>query len=363
MPEKHAKHSPSQLKYKSSCPNWDNDKDQPTFAADLGTKLHFGMEQYVEYLIGDNEEFDLHAYPAEEQALLAWCMKIVEPYVRQAEETHVECEVHIPEVTWGTCDLILRTGSHLTMMDYKFGQGIIDHPSENYQARAYALGAVHGFKDIETVEFHFLIPKRDAHLQHSWEAKEIFLWFDEFDKIVQKADDPNALNHPSLDTCVYCGNKATCPNVMSTAVEVANRYEGLPLPVEPNLNALTSPEDMGRALQIAAVMERFSRSVKARALEMALDGEQIPGYELKVRKGARKVDDLLAAFAALSPNVLQLEDFLPACKISITELERAVKDVAPRGEKQKFADAVLGDLASAGIVSQSNEIPYLGKTK
>ena len=137
----------------------------------------------------------------------------------------------------------------------------------------------------------------------------------------------------------------------------------MPLPVEPNLNALTSPEDMGRALQIAAVMERFSRSVKARALEMALDGEQIPGYELKVRKGARKVDDLLAAFAALSPNVLQLEDFLPACKISITELERAVKDVAPRGEKQKFADAVLGDLASAGIVSQSNEIPYLGKTK
>ena len=120
----------------------------------------------------------------------------------------------------------------------------------------------------------------------------------------------------------------------------------------------------GRTKEGRSVKEFLStRSIKARALEMALDGTEIPGYELKVRKGTRKVDDILAAFASLSPNTLQLEDFLPACKISITELERAIKDVAPKGSKQKFADAVIGDLVSAGVVRHGEEVPYLGKTK
>ena len=365
MPENHAKHSPSQLKYKSQCPNWTNDTDQPTFAADQGTKLHAVMEDYVRYLIGELEEFDLQSYSTEEQELLGYCMKMVESRVLQAgrANVHIEKAVHIPKVTWGTCDLIIELNDRLVMVDYKFGQGAIDHPSENYQARAYALGASFEFPKAKSVEFHFLIPKRNERPTHTWPIEEVRSWYAEFDKIVQDASDDNTPNNPSVDVCVYCGDKVACPNVMSTAVEVANRYSGLPLPIEENLNALTCPEDMSKALQIGAVMERFSRSIKARALEMALDGTEIPGYELKVRKGTRKVDDILAAFASLSPNTLQLEDFLPACKISITELERAIKDVAPKGSKQKFADAVIGDLVSAGVVRHGEEVPYLGKTK
>ena len=162
MPENHAKHSPSQLKYKSQCPNWTNDTDQPTFAADQGTKLHAVMEDYVRYLIGELEDFDLQSYSSEEQALLGYCMKMVESRVLQAEraKVHIEKAVHIPKVTWGTCDLIVELNDRLVMVDYKFGQGAIDHPSENYQARAYALGASFEFPKAKSIEFHFLIPKR-----------------------------------------------------------------------------------------------------------------------------------------------------------------------------------------------------------
>ena len=362
MPTNHAKHSPSQLKYKAACPNWENDTSSNTFAADRGTRLHALMELYANFVAGKKDDFALEDYSKDDQVELGWCMKIVEPYLLQTKSSdiHIEKKVVIPETTWGTCDLVLVQDKRVIMFDYKFGQGSIDTPDKNYQARAYALGAAFGFEP-NLIEFHFLIPNRDEHLKHIWPSEEVFGWLDEFKEIVRKADSDGEKNQPSPDTCVYCGVKATCPDVVNTAMQIANRFEGLPIPAEPNLNALTNPEDISKALQLAAIMERFSKSVKSRALEMALDGMDIPGYKLKVRQSSRKIKDVLEAWAALQ-DTIELAEFLPACKVSITDLEKAVKDKVPRGEKAKYAAAVLGDLASAGIISRGEDIPYIGKT-
>jgi hypothetical protein len=362
MPENHAKHSPSQLKYKAACPNWINDPNSNTFAADRGTRLHAIMEHYVGWLSGKADDFDLDDYSEEDQKELGWCMKIVEPYVHQANkrDVHIEKRVVIPDCTWGTCDLILKIGDSLVMFDYKFGKASIDPPERNYQARAYALGAAFAFEPKQ-IEFHFLIPNRDEHPQYQWKIDEVMGWVEEFREIIRKANSDGEKNHPSPETCVYCGAKATCPDVVNTAIEVANRFEGLPVPMEPNLNALTSPSDMSKALQLAAIMERFSKSVKARALEMALDGEEIPGYQLKVRQASRKIKNILECWAILN-DTLELGEFLPACSISITELERAVKSKAPRGEKAKYAASVIGELAEAGIINQGEDIPYISRT-
>ena len=362
MPTTHAKHSPSQLKYKAACPNWINDPDSNTYAAVRGTRLHAIMEKYANFIAGRVDDFSLEDYSKEDQVELGWCMKAVEPFILQAKgrDIHIEKKVVIPDCTWGTCDLIIKLGDRVAMFDYKFGKGSIDTPKENYQARAYVLGAAFEFEP-KTIEFHFLVPNRDEHLTHIWDVDEVFGWVEEFKEIIRKASSDGERNCPSTTVCVYCGAKATCPDVVNTAIKVAERFEGLPIPIEPNLNALTSPSDMSKALQLAAIMERFSKNVKARALEMALDGEQIPGYELKVRQGSRRIKQILEAWAALD-GTLELGEFLPACSISITELEKAVKDKAPRGEKAKYAASILGDLASAGIIKRGEEIPYIGKT-
>ena len=362
MPTDHAKHSPSQLKYKAACPNWENDNDSNTFAADRGTRLHAIMEKYAAFLAGEEDDFDLEDYSKEDQAELGWCMKIIEPYIRQSKkgDVHIEKKVVIPDCTWGTCDLVLVMGDRVAMFDYKFGKSSIETPDKNYQARAYALGAAFEFEP-KLIEFHFLIPNREEHLHHTWDVAEVFGWVEEFREIIRKASSDGEENQPNPDICVYCGIKATCPDVVNTAIAVADRFEGLPMPIEPNLNALTSPSDMGKALQLAAVMERFSKSVRARALEMALDGEEIPGYQLKVRQASRKIGDVLDAWAVLQ-DTLELGEFLPACSVSITQLEKAVKDKAPRGEKAKYAASILGDLANAGIINRGQDIPYIGKT-
>ena len=55
MPDEHAKHSPSQLKYKSKCSQWKNDDSGPTQAADEGTFLHAIMEKWA-LMMKENED-------------------------------------------------------------------------------------------------------------------------------------------------------------------------------------------------------------------------------------------------------------------------------------------------------------------
>ena len=125
MPTTHAKHSPSHLKYKAACPNWINDPDSNTYAADRGTRLHAIMEKYANFIAGKADDFDLEDYSKEDQSELGWCMKVVEPYIRQAKgrDVYIEKKVVIPNCTWGTCDLVIKLENRVAMFDYKFGKG------------------------------------------------------------------------------------------------------------------------------------------------------------------------------------------------------------------------------------------------
>lgn len=44
------------------------------------------------------------------------------------------------EITFGTSDVVLVTGKHLTLIDYKFGTGYIDAPEVNMQAKPTSPG-------------------------------------------------------------------------------------------------------------------------------------------------------------------------------------------------------------------------------
>jgi hypothetical protein len=142
------------------------------------------MEKYANFIAGKADDFDLEDYSKEDQAELGWCMKVVEPYIRQAKgrDVYIEKKVVIPNCTWGTCDLVIKLENRVAMFDYKFGKGSIDTPKENHQARAYALGAAFEFEP-KSVEFHFLVPNRDEQLSHIWNVDEIFGWVEEFTSV------------------------------------------------------------------------------------------------------------------------------------------------------------------------------------
>ncbi len=78
-------------------------------------------------------DFKLGDYTDKQEEALAEAMKIMEPLLLQAEEAHLEMKLEIPGITWGTSDVVLRTGKRLTLVDYKFGEWLVDDPEENYQ--------------------------------------------------------------------------------------------------------------------------------------------------------------------------------------------------------------------------------------
>jgi hypothetical protein len=289
-------------------------------------------------------------------------MKKVEPRLRQADQIHVECRLEIPNITWGTCDVVLLTGTHLTLMDYKFGKWIVDDPKDNMQAKAYTLGAFHKFPEAKTAEFTFLTPRHELEQSSSFKRKDAMGWTDEFKTIVARADDPASPYRPDSENCLFCGSKARCPELQKRAMDIAEDYDGLLLPESAKTAALTDPIQLQRALNVASIMERWAKTVRNTALELRLEGVDIPGYELKQTAGNRKIKDVTGAWDALKEIVPQ-EEFLEACSITLGTLEKKLKEQAPRGQKQEFAKSTLEVLDGLGLIERGRDKTYLTKQR
>ena len=253
--------------------------------------------------------------------------------------------------------------THATVIDYKFGKGFVDAPADNMQAKAYVAGAFQKYPTVETAEFIFVIPQRNEILRHTFERKELPTLVEEVKRVVDAAENPASPYSPSEETCIFCGEKPRCPAINTAVAKVADKYGELKLPEEFHSSAITSPDQMAKALQAASILERWAKSVRHHAMEMVLEGGEIPGYEIKHRQAKRTVRDVQSAWNILQhKTMLNLHEFLPACSVSITELEKAIKALAPRGQKKALVEEVFDALQDEGILYRGDEISFLGKT-
>ena len=371
MPENHAKHGPSGLKYKNpvdgGCSHWRNDKFSDTTAADAGTLQHDWMERWGKFVLGKTFKNPTGTLDDAQLNNTAICQKFVEPFLRQAEKAGLEEKLTISDsaghtITWGTSDIVLLTGTHLTLIDYKFGRGYIEAPENNMQAKAYTAGAFQGNPEAKTAEFIFLVPVRDEVLRHTFNRDVLPELVAEVDMVVAAAENPNSPYNPSEETCVFCGEKPKCPAINTAVATVARKYGELQLPTEFHSSAISTPDQMATAMQAATIVERWAKSVRHHAMEMVENGEEVPGYELKFRQGKRTVRDVQSAWQVLQDTTsINLEEFLPACSVSITSLEKVIKSHARSGQKKAAAEEVFETLQDAGILFRGSEMSFLGK--
>ena len=62
---------------------------------------------------------------------------------------------------FGTVDRVIIRGTHVDIVDFKFGVGEIDDADMNIQGQAYLLGVMDKFPELKTAAVHFIIPRRD----------------------------------------------------------------------------------------------------------------------------------------------------------------------------------------------------------
>lgn len=117
----------------------------------------------------------------------------------------------------GTLDLAIHyPGSHILMLDWKFGGGFVNAPKWNLQMKAYALAL---WTYVEMVPVNVAIVQPAAVNQYDtlpwvYEVDQYQGFLDELSSIVRNAYDPAATCHVG-QACKFCRAKMTCQTRLS----------------------------------------------------------------------------------------------------------------------------------------------------
>jgi hypothetical protein len=275
---------------------------------------------------------------------------------------------------FGTADeiILFKALKLARLVDYKFGYGAIEPADINPQSLAYAIGLIQKYTWVETVEIYFVCPRRNEVLSHTFTRKEIE---DKIERIALTIDramsDEKELN-PQTEACRFCGNRITCPALSEKLLPIAKKYAekadefevALLDKMDPAL--IDDPATIGKMKTVGMVMDRWVAAVNRRAVELATtEGWEIPGYDLRYRSPSAKIDDAQAAFDAVS-DLLSADEFMEACKVSMTAITKAYGGKLAHGKKKDARAAIESRLLKDGVIQsddgeEDTRTPYLTK--
>lgn len=273
---------------------------------------------------------------------------------------------------FGTVDRVIITGDHVDVVDFKFGRSAIDDSDINIQGQAYLLGVMDKFPDLKTATVHFIIPRRDEILTHSYKREDMEDIRLRINLIVEKAEVENAEKIPNSEGCRYCKHKLSCPALSDKLLPLAKKYSESVTDFEMSLWGNYSPEKiedpavLSKMLNVAQVVDKWQAAAKKQALKLALEeGAEIPGYDLHYRNATLKIEDAQEAFDALS-HLMTPEEFMSACSVSLTGLAKQYADKLERGQKKNARGVVELSLEEAGVLPAEEDrdrSPYLRKSQ
>jgi hypothetical protein len=368
-PEPEGEHhplGPSALKYIEICPSY-RSSGETNPAAEEGTLLHLACETN-----------DLSPLDSDQVSLVKKVLEYMEGVRKDStfvlKERKVSIELNIGDVLFGSIDelIVFKDQKRADVCDYKFGRNPIEDADVNPQTLAYAIGTFQLFPYLEEITVHFIIPRRDELLRHTFTRDDLAPMIDRVKLIVQRAHaDPPQYN-PNTEGCGWCGKRAVCPALADKLLPIAKKYTSssedfeiaLMDKMDPAL--IDDPETISKMKSVATILDKWGSAVNKRALEMAVEGGiEIPGYGLHFRAASSKVDDTQAAYDSLS-NLMSPEEFMGACTVSVPALSKVVKNKLPHGEKNKARSKIEQSLMASGVLPDEDDVvttPYLRKQK
>ena len=273
---------------------------------------------------------------------------------------------------FGTVDRVIIKGCHVDLVDFKFGVGEIDDADMNIQGQAYLLGVMDKFPELQTATVHFLIPRRDEVLTHDYTRADMEDIRLRINMIVEKAELENAEAIPNTEGCRYCKHKLSCPALSDKMLPLAKKYSASVEDFEMSLWGNYSPEKvddpivLSKMLNVAQVVDKWQAAAKKQALKLAVEeGAEIPGYDLHYRNASMGIEDAQEAFDAVS-HIMSPDDFMGACKVSVSALAKKYAEKLERGEKKNARAVIELSLEEAEVLPPEEDrdrSPYLRKSR
>lgn len=271
-----------------------------------GTLAH----ECLEYLLKNRIDLTaarkaaLRDYPAAmvEHATTAVDWVLGEPEGILLCETKVDASPFTCAGQFGTLDIaIVREFGRLTVVDYKYGAGIIVDPgydgTGNSQLVYYALGVSHMYDhNFSEVELVIIQPRgytEDGETVRRFvmPMEALLAWEPKFQAGVKAAQAPKAAL-TSGSWCRFCPAAVTCPEFKDRALKQAqvvfsdNKVQSVP---EPTMIKLP---DLGTILDACDRLEDWIGKVREHAVHVLERGHEVAGFKLVAKRSPRKWVDV-----------------------------------------------------------------------
>lgn len=217
------------------------------------------------------------------------------------ESVEVELRVAFPGIpgAFGTCDLIMRCGDTVFVVDWKFGSGVpvravYDHGDSetvNPQLMFYITAALHSakrlFKGARKLVVAIIQPRTDTPLTHTVVTRRDIKWFTEdLQEAVVKATNRNPPRQKG-EWCRFAPCKINCP-LWTDAILDLTAIGSPPTRIAPASTPQPYGEYLARAKALVDVFAMFKKEVDDQLHSFLEDGGKVPGWRLKAKAKQRQ---------------------------------------------------------------------------
>lgn len=275
--------------------------------AKIGTSAHTLCEYKVKKALGHKVRDptpDLEFYDEEMEecatAYSEFIMEQVQAAKERCPDPLVLVEQRLNFSRWvkdsfGTADCICVADGTLTVVDFKYGLGVLVDAEGNSQMRMYALGALDLFEslyDIQTVRMIIFQPRRDNVSTAEITKDELLRWADEVLIPAAALAAKGEGDYKAGKHCQFCKIKATCRKRAEYILQMVQYDFAVP--------DTLADDEISLILDRADTFIGWVNDIKAYALEQAINGKQYPGFKVVEGRSNRRYTDTDAVAAAVT---------------------------------------------------------------
>jgi hypothetical protein len=224
-----------------------------------------------------------------------------------------------PNLCWGTADIVQETPLSLRIIDFKTGRIPVD-PVESEQLIAYLLGAIELYGSRPSYELGILQPTVSDSISW-WRVDDPIPYATRIDDAIAEALSPIPRFNPGVKQCQWCPVGGECSYRQRWIVETDFGQDP----------ARMSVDDMSDVLLQEKAILAFLEAVRARALEIALSGEEIPGFRVARKATRERWIDPYSLSEAFEERELPGHLLMPATPLTPTQAAQIVGKEALEG--------------------------------
>ena len=200
----------------------------------------------------------------------------------------------VPE-SFGTGDCVIVADDVMTVIDLKYGVGVIVNAENNSQMRMYALGALNLFEsiyDIQRIRTIIYQPRRDNISIAEITKEELLRWADEVLIPAAELAAKGEGDYQAGPHCQFCKVKATCRKRAEYNLQMAQYDFAVP--------DTLADDEISLILDRADTFIGWVNDVREYALQQAISGHEFPGYKIVEGRSNRRYTNSDAVAAAVT---------------------------------------------------------------